>query len=146
MAYRSQPLKARAGHPGGLSGVLSQGTDGLMLGVRRLNQSGLVLHTRRCLEPGSQLALSLQVPGESMTGRIGAPVFVHVHATVAGRRVVKDSAIGRIYEVTLVFHPHSPEQRQRLGRIASEFPRGGIAVPSECNTPTGSPNPLFGLN
>ena len=146
MAFQSQPLNPRVGHADGSPDLSVPGGDGSILGVRRLNDAGLILHTRRWFELGSQLALSLQVPGEDQAGRSAAPVFVHVQAAVAGRRVIKDSTIGRIYEVTLVFQPRSLEQRQRLGRIASEYPRGGIAVPSECNARTGEPNPLFGLN
>lgn len=120
-----------------------------MLGVRRFNDSGLVLHTRRWFDLGSELALSLQLPeaaAAALAGRGDGPEFIHVHVAVASRRVVKDSPIGRIYEVTLVFNPRSPEQRQRLSQIAREFSRAGIAVPTERNLRTGEPNPLFGLN
>ncbi len=148
MAFRPQPLKLSSSDADLADDLPLPWGDGSMLGVRKLNDSGLVLHTRRWFDLGSELALSLQLPEDEtpLAGREDRPVFIHVHAAVAGRRVVKDSPIGRIYEVTLVFNPKSSEQRRRLSQIASGFSRAGIAVPTERNSHTGEPNPLFGLN
>lgn len=146
MAFSSQPLNPRFADGAHRPEDQVPGEDGSMLGVRRLNASGMVLHTRRGLELGAHLALSLELPGSGDVGGRDASSFVHIRATVAGRRIVKESSIGRIYEVTLVFHPRTSEQQRQLGEIAADFPGCGIAVPSERNARTGEPNPLFGLN
>jgi hypothetical protein len=124
-------------------------SDALVLGLTQLTKHGMVLRTRRRFEVASIISVGLRLDGK------GGAKFLQLKGCVVDQQLVRDSAIGKIFEVVVVFDLLSAEEAALVeeavdggrGVIPADVPvQGGAGGAERIGVLEPQLTGLFGLN